>query len=252
MRHWREKRGLSAQQLSDRTADLGYPVPRSVITNLENDRRDTVSVAELLILAAALDVPPTILVTPVGRNESVEILPNLDLSSWRARGWILGARHPNYRTFSVANWDEARRAIVLYDIHRMLVNEHHQIQNRIRRLTEGEHHPAFVAHALLGEPGQRNDMLTQAVQALVYSIDRLRQHRKVIAAERFVLPELSPAIAIMLRESESDRLRWLTAGALQNEPHDPDDEMIPALLFDLIRSTMRSRQNRPHDGPSEP
>jgi len=49
---------MMAPQPANRTAELGYKLPRSVPANLKNERRDRTSVAELLILAAALDVPP--------------------------------------------------------------------------------------------------------------------------------------------------------------------------------------------------
>ena len=63
------------QQLADRTAELGMPIPRSVLANLESGRRDTVSVAEVLVLAAALDVAPIELICPVGFDKQTEMLP---------------------------------------------------------------------------------------------------------------------------------------------------------------------------------
>ena len=57
VRRYRESQRpkMSAQQLADRTAELGAPIPRSVLANLESGRRETVSVAEILVLAAALE-----------------------------------------------------------------------------------------------------------------------------------------------------------------------------------------------------
>ena len=49
---------LSAQALSDRTAQLGHEVKRSVIANLESGRRGTVTLADVFVLAQALMVPP--------------------------------------------------------------------------------------------------------------------------------------------------------------------------------------------------
>lgn len=117
IRLWRERRGLSALQLSERTKGLGYHIPRSVIANLENDRRDTISVAEILVVAAALDVPPIMLITAVGQEPAVEILPNVVVTPWKARGWIVGAVDPGYGRFSPNAWQESRQAIALYDVH---------------------------------------------------------------------------------------------------------------------------------------
>lgn len=64
--------------------------PRAVLANLETGRRPSVSVAELLILAAALDVPPAVLVAPLGRRERTEILPGVDPYTADAINWIAG------------------------------------------------------------------------------------------------------------------------------------------------------------------
>src|SRR6266516_5250756 len=60
IRRHRRALGLSAQKLADRCEQLGFAVPRSVIANLENGYREALSVAELLVLAFALDIPPAL------------------------------------------------------------------------------------------------------------------------------------------------------------------------------------------------
>lgn len=86
----RGERRMSAQQLADATAELGHPVARSVIANLESGRRDTVSIAELLVLARALEVPPLLLVFPVGRERMTEVLPGKVTGTWAAAKWFTG------------------------------------------------------------------------------------------------------------------------------------------------------------------
>lgn len=88
----RTERKLSAQQLSDACAKLGLEMPRSVLADLENGRRAHVSVAELLVLARALDVPPLLLVFPVGTDEETEILPGADRAPFRGAQWFTGER----------------------------------------------------------------------------------------------------------------------------------------------------------------
>ncbi|WP_329148329.1 helix-turn-helix domain-containing protein [Streptomyces sp. NBC_01456] len=87
---YRRNQKMSAQRLSDRCAELGMEVPRAVISNLENGRRTSVSVAELLVLAAALDVPPAALVFPVGYAEETEALPGAMLPPYEAVRWFGG------------------------------------------------------------------------------------------------------------------------------------------------------------------
>lgn len=66
VRDYRKLRGLSAQGLADACAALGHAIPRTSIANLENGRRSGVEIAELLVFAKALDVPPIALLLPIG------------------------------------------------------------------------------------------------------------------------------------------------------------------------------------------
>lgn len=75
---------VSAQQLSERCTELGYPIPRSTIANLERGRKETISVQEVLVLARALEVPPLQLVFPVGRERTLVVLPGEVTSTWLA------------------------------------------------------------------------------------------------------------------------------------------------------------------------
>ncbi|MGY1609368.1 helix-turn-helix domain-containing protein [Geodermatophilus sp. SYSU D00700] len=86
----RQERGMSAQQLADATVNLGHPVPRSVIANLENGRRDSIGIPEVLVLARALDVPPVTLLFPLGRRSDVEVLPGTSVGTWTAVRWFTG------------------------------------------------------------------------------------------------------------------------------------------------------------------
>lgn len=75
IRHLRGDR--SAQWLSDRTDELGHRVTRSIITDLETGRRKYISLAELTVLAAALDTYPIALAYP-DIQEQTKPLPSLD------------------------------------------------------------------------------------------------------------------------------------------------------------------------------
>jgi hypothetical protein len=67
---------MSARELADATAALGYPITRSQIANYESERKQGLDVAELLVIAAALDVAPLRLLFPDKPNRPVEELPN--------------------------------------------------------------------------------------------------------------------------------------------------------------------------------
>lgn len=90
IRLYRAMAGLSAQDVANRCAELGFPIPRPVLSNLETGRRDAVSVSELIIIARALEVSPLQLVMPVGRQEMIELLPGQDRPVWDAARWFSG------------------------------------------------------------------------------------------------------------------------------------------------------------------
>jgi hypothetical protein len=81
---------MSVQRLADRTAELGMLIPRSVLANLESGRRETVSVAEVLVLAAALNVAPIDLICPVGFDKQTEMLPDRTMEPLSAMRWFTG------------------------------------------------------------------------------------------------------------------------------------------------------------------
>lgn len=105
VRRNRERLGLSAQQLSDRCREIGLPIHRSVISNFENGRRGNLTIAELLVVAEALEIAPIFLLFPVGFTETIEVLPNdtvtaVDAVKWfagdRGRGAYYPKEHPEY------------------------------------------------------------------------------------------------------------------------------------------------------------
>lgn len=81
---------MSAQQLSDACDGLGHPIARSVLANFESGRRPTVSIAELLVFARALEVPAIELVFPLGREETIGVLPGASADTWDALKWFTG------------------------------------------------------------------------------------------------------------------------------------------------------------------
>ena len=90
VRKYRSELDLSAQNLANRTAQLGYEVKRSVIAEMENGKRNTVSVADVFVLARALAVPPIALLLPIETAETVALLPNKRTDAWTAFDWITG------------------------------------------------------------------------------------------------------------------------------------------------------------------
>jgi transcriptional regulator with XRE-family HTH domain len=118
----RKDLNLSAEKLAQRCAQLGMPgFTRQVIMRLEHDRRETVTVSELSVLAAALAISPVLLLYPLGRTDVTEYLPGhkaevLDAVRWWSGEVLVGTDG------SIA--DEHRRLPVdLFRDHRQILGE---------------------------------------------------------------------------------------------------------------------------------
>lgn len=81
---------MSAQALADRCSEIGYPIVRNTVANLENGRKNEVSLAEVMILAEALRVPPVQLIYPNVPEGETEYLPGRTTLSWHALKWFTG------------------------------------------------------------------------------------------------------------------------------------------------------------------
>lgn len=90
----RHAQGISAQALSDACGALGHDVPRSTLTNLENGRKATIPLDELVVIARALGVPPLDLLCPAG-DDPVAYLPGIELPGDGARIEFVGSRAPH-------------------------------------------------------------------------------------------------------------------------------------------------------------
>jgi hypothetical protein len=82
----------SAKWLSDKTAELGYRVSPSVIAKLDSGHRGSVlGVAELMVLAAALNIPPGLMLFPEYPTGNAEFLPGRTSDTKAALDWFSGA-----------------------------------------------------------------------------------------------------------------------------------------------------------------
>lgn len=80
----------SAQWLADRTAELGYPITRAQIANYESGRKKTLDIPELVVLAAALNTSPVVLIYPGPYLDPVEVVPGRMASEFDAAQWFSG------------------------------------------------------------------------------------------------------------------------------------------------------------------
>ncbi|RST13462.1 helix-turn-helix transcriptional regulator [Streptomyces sp. WAC05950] len=87
----RRRKDWTAAELGARMTDLGVAWDRSIVANLENGRRKSVTVGELLALSLALDVAPIHLLIPLegGRYRPA---PQVEYDAGSVRAWIRGER----------------------------------------------------------------------------------------------------------------------------------------------------------------
>jgi transcriptional regulator with XRE-family HTH domain len=91
LRSLRKSQRRSAQWVANRTVELGYPISRATIADLENGRRKWLTLSELMILARALNTAPIALLYPDPLSaESIELLPGLQASRTVALQWFSG------------------------------------------------------------------------------------------------------------------------------------------------------------------
>ncbi len=83
---------MTASELSRRTVDLGYPISRGAIAKIESNLRSgKIDVAEVLVLAAALDIPPVLLLFPQFSTDGFgAVLPGLLATEDGAVRWMSG------------------------------------------------------------------------------------------------------------------------------------------------------------------
>lgn len=102
--------GRSAQWLADETERLGFPITRAQIANYESGRKKNLDLTELLTLAAALRVPPVVLLFPDLPDGPVEVLPGITVDSWDAVAWFSGeARSPETEAAQAPETAESKR-----------------------------------------------------------------------------------------------------------------------------------------------
>jgi transcriptional regulator with XRE-family HTH domain len=105
----RRRGRMTAQELADATARLGHPITRSQIANYESGRKQSLDVAELLIIAAALDIAPLELLFPGEPDQVVEELPGKTATTLAAANRFVG--NPSWLADLRGAVDQLARAI---------------------------------------------------------------------------------------------------------------------------------------------
>lgn len=130
-------RKLTTQALADRTAELGYPMDRSVIAKLETGKRQTITVPDVLVLAQALEVPPLLLLLPLGEADNVEIRPDVEVSTVDAFRWFMGERPLPGTRWEGLDTEDGSPTIASFTVHQNTLDRWAWTRYYARQIREG-------------------------------------------------------------------------------------------------------------------
>lgn len=162
---------MSAQALADRTAELGHELKRSVIANIESGRRANITVADLIVLAAALRVPPAMLVFPIGSESKTEVLPDVWVNTVDAVRWFDAAEsrltEPDSVEAEIAErWAYTKMA--MYEKHADLLNQVATYRDWLTRRPSDDR-----IHGARAEAVQELEILRSDMESLGYLLPEL-------------------------------------------------------------------------------
>ena len=139
---------MTRDQLAKRCADLGYPsLTGPALANVETgrrgpsgERRRDITIDELTVLAAALDVPPLVLMFPIGTDPESPVVPRRSVETWSASRWFAGEYFADGRRFDPEvhttaqalitddnTWNAAATPVALFNSHDRLLAEYHEV-----------------------------------------------------------------------------------------------------------------------------
>ncbi|WP_435178881.1 helix-turn-helix domain-containing protein [Actinacidiphila sp. bgisy145] len=91
LREARKAAGLTMGDVARGCAERGLAeITEHSLKNLETGRKSSLAIADFLVLADVLGVPPVTLLFPLGTSAAVEVLPGRQVSTWDALAWFTG------------------------------------------------------------------------------------------------------------------------------------------------------------------
>lgn len=135
--------GMSAVQLANKTAELGYPITRGTIAKIEsNSRAAKLDVAELWVLAQALRVPPLqlLLTQQPLPNGRIDVLPGRQARAIDVAFWFSGEEFDFFQESFGLNRDDkaARVQAVPIRMVRHYANARERYSTLVKEVAAGE------------------------------------------------------------------------------------------------------------------
>jgi transcriptional regulator with XRE-family HTH domain len=182
VRRRRKELRMSAQDLADRCEEIGHPIPRNVIANMESGRRASLPLVDVLVLAEALRTYPICLLYPVGYVDRVQRLPLQHSDpTWDAMRWFTG----DSEDFGME--DDMLRSFRAHVSH----------QRAALAALKSERHERWKAETAPNQAEREEAVLAQAdyAERLLEAKYRLRSARAFIREDGGTPPHLPPELA---------------------------------------------------------
>ncbi|MCF3123143.1 helix-turn-helix transcriptional regulator [Streptomyces arenae] len=191
VRRRRKELGWSAQDLADKCKEIGHPIPRNVIANMESGRRSNLPLVDVMVLAEVLNTPPICLIYPVGYVDDVQRLPlQHPTSTLNALHWFTGED-----TELGADDDMLR-----------YFRAHHAAEEQLRKARRDEEYARYHAETAPNADRKAEALRSQAraAEAADDAESRLRRIRAFIREEGVTPPLLWPDLAAAIDSPETD------------------------------------------------
>lgn len=200
----RESAGLKWVGLDTKTRDLGVPVHRVALRNIEDGQRD-ITVSELVAVAAALNVPPMRLLFP-NILELVEVLPDVELTGVDALAAFIGiSASPDSRAL-FGEGDDAM--VIAIEIVEILKSVRKQLDNRARnqRALELEEASGSLSAAKRKHRTDTIDHYRRQIDLLIEELNRLAAvYQEQVRAQSYTgEPDLYELVDGQLRRLDDD------------------------------------------------
>ncbi|WHM37451.1 helix-turn-helix transcriptional regulator [Streptomyces sp. BPTC-684] len=182
VRRRRKELRMSAQDLADRCEELGHPIPRNVIANMESGRRANLPLVDVMVLAKALRTNPICLIYPIGYVAEVQRLPYEQRTApWEAMCWFIAQDSGSL----------ADRDMLGYQ------REHIEALGEARSAMDSESYAQYAIELATSATERTEALRDQAtcLERIDKAKQRLRVARSFIRRGRGLLPYLPPELA---------------------------------------------------------
>lgn len=271
VREYRQRRGWSVRQLAEECAKHGAPqLTAASLGNIERGqdegakrKRREVTVAELVILGYVFDIPPVLLMFPIGMDASVSVLPDVVTNPISGLLWASG--NVNFR-FSPghlpANPGEYQKSQFLIQVHQHLDTSGVRADIAWQFADEGDNKTAFYEHVANFAGALRT------LAGLNVWLPPVPQHfaDALTALEHRLLAEFSKAGAPGIEDEPDSRTNWaawdmwalgngrigslLPAGVTIIDPEEWRERYAGALLHPRTEQPPNPARGRPGEAGS--